>query len=63
VRGSAAVDGVDLGDLRPVDPPVRFGFSDPPRRPSMVTVRPRLVDPSGRLGDVLAEVQVGTLSN
>jgi hypothetical protein len=37
--------GVALGELRDLDPPVRFGFSSAPRRPSIVavttTVRPR----------------------
>jgi hypothetical protein len=28
----------DLGELRDVDPPVRFGFSSTPRRPSIVEV-------------------------
>lgn len=31
-------DGADLGDLRPVDPPARFGFSSTPAGPSHVTV-------------------------
>ncbi|GAA4288667.1 hypothetical protein [Georgenia daeguensis] len=31
-------DGTDLGDLRPVDPPARFGFSSTPAGPSHVTV-------------------------
>jgi len=31
-------DGIDLGDLRPVDPPARFGFSSTPAGPSHVTV-------------------------
>jgi len=31
-------DGVDLGPLTDVDPPVRFGFSSTPRRPSIVAV-------------------------
>jgi hypothetical protein len=30
--------GSDLGTLAPVDPPVRFGFSSAPRRPSIVSV-------------------------
>ena len=40
----ASWDGADLGGLADVDPPVRFGFSSAPRRPSIVavctTVRP-----------------------
>ena len=35
---SATWDGADLGSLRDVDPPVRFGFSSTPRRPSIVAV-------------------------
>jgi hypothetical protein len=35
---TASWDGSDLGPLAPVDPPVRFGFSSTPRRPSVVTV-------------------------
>ena len=31
-------DGEDLGPLRPVAPPPRFGFSSTPSRPSVVTV-------------------------
>lgn len=31
-------DGVDLGELRPVVPPCRFGFSSTPRRPSVTSV-------------------------
>ena len=31
-------DGVDLGELRPVEPPCRFGFSSTPRRPSVTDV-------------------------
>ncbi|MEO5901690.1 MAG: hypothetical protein ABIR68_16400 [Ilumatobacteraceae bacterium] len=34
----ATWDGNDLGELRPVDPPVRFGFSSTPKRPSIVEV-------------------------
>ena len=41
----ATWDGVELGPLADVDPPVRFGFSSAPRHPSIVavttTVRPR----------------------
>ena len=31
-------DGADLGDLAPVDPPPRFGFSSTPPRPSVTDV-------------------------
>ncbi|WP_344153961.1 hypothetical protein [Nocardioides koreensis] len=31
-------DGLELGDLAPVDPPCRFGFSSTPRRPSVTEV-------------------------
>ena len=54
VGGRAVLAGLDLGGLRPVDPPVRFGFSEPPRRPSMVVVRPRLADATGMLERALA---------
>ncbi len=40
--GSATADGVDLGAMGPVDPPCRFGFSEPPKRPSVTAVRPLL---------------------
>jgi hypothetical protein len=36
VEASASLDGVDLGGLRDVDPPVRFGFGSVPPRPSLV---------------------------
>ena len=32
------LDGIRLGDLRPVDPPCRFGFSSTPRHPAVVDV-------------------------
>lgn len=35
---SAAFEGDDLGDLAPVDPPVRFGFGSVPRRPALTRV-------------------------
>jgi hypothetical protein len=35
---TASWDGVDLGAVAPVDPPVRFGFSSTPRRASIVAV-------------------------
>jgi hypothetical protein len=41
----AALDGVDLGAMAPVDPPCGFGFSEPPRRPSWVDVRPLVEGP------------------
>ncbi|MBJ8345144.1 hypothetical protein [Antrihabitans sp. YC2-6] len=31
-------DGTDLGQLQPVDPPVRFGFGSTPRSPSCTTI-------------------------
>ncbi len=54
VSGRASVDGRDLGPLRPFAEPARFGFSEPPKRPAMVRVRPMLRDPSGRLDRVLS---------
>lgn len=44
---SGEVDGVDLGALRPVDPPVRFGFSSTPRTPSLVAVTTTIDVPAG----------------
>lgn len=38
VGASGVFDGVDLGDLAPVDPPPRFGFSSTPSRPSVTDV-------------------------
>ncbi len=35
---SARLDGRDLGELRPVSPPVRFGFGSTPEKPSLVRV-------------------------
>lgn len=35
---SGSLDGVALGELAPVDPPCRFGFSSTPRTPSVTTV-------------------------
>ncbi len=46
----ASLAGADLGPLRPLDPPVRFGFSEPPRRPSLVEVTTRLEGPRPRRG-------------
>jgi hypothetical protein len=42
VAGWASIEGVDLGRLGPIDPPAGFGFSEPPRFPSMVGVEPLL---------------------
>jgi hypothetical protein len=42
VAGWASVAGADLGALGPVAPPTGFGFSEPPRFPSMVGVHPVL---------------------
>jgi hypothetical protein len=53
VAGEASLVGRDLGPVGPLHPPVNFGFSEPPRRPSMVAVRPLLEDRSGVLGPVL----------
>lgn len=54
VAGAARLDGVDLGPLAPIRPPLAVGVSEPPERPSMVRVRPLLWDPAGRLDRVLA---------
>ena len=48
--GWASVDGQDLGRLGPIDPPAGFGFSEPPRFPTMVGVHPLLEDPRPRPG-------------
>jgi hypothetical protein len=53
VAGAASVEGVSCGALVPFGRPAGFGFSEPPRRPAMVKVRPRLHDPSGGLDRVL----------
>ena len=39
---SARLDGEDLGDLRPVSPPVTFGFASTPEDPSLVRVLTRV---------------------
>ncbi|MFI1226663.1 MULTISPECIES: hypothetical protein [unclassified Streptomyces] len=38
VAADAVLDGVGLGRLAPLDPPVAFGFGSAPRRPSLVRV-------------------------
>ncbi len=52
--GEASIDGRDLGALGQHWTAAGFGFSEPPRAPAMVRVRPHLYDPSGRLDAVLA---------
>ncbi|MFI8504459.1 hypothetical protein ACIGFK_39040 [Streptomyces sp. NPDC085524] len=39
VAADASFDGIDLGPLAPVFPPVRFGFGSAPARPALVRVR------------------------
>ena len=48
VSGWASLDGRDLGRLGPIDPPAGFGFSEPPRFPTMVGVHPLLERPRSR---------------
>lgn len=52
-QASASIGGRDLGARARVAPPVHFGFSEPPGRPSMVDLHTVLDDPSGRLDAVL----------
>ena len=47
------LDGRDLGAMRPLDPPLGVGFSEPPRRPSLVRVAPLLRDRTGRVAAAL----------
>lgn len=54
VAARASLSGADLGGLVPFGAPARFGFSEPPRAPAVVRVRPRLEDRSGRLTAALA---------
>lgn len=49
-QATASVDGVDLGPIAALHPACRFGFSESPRRPSMVEVRPMLGVAPGWLG-------------
>lgn len=53
VEARAVVAGTHLGPMQPFDTPVAFGFSGPPRRPSMVRLQSVLVDRSDRLAAVL----------
>ncbi|MFD7748925.1 hypothetical protein ACFV2V_24375 [Streptomyces sp. NPDC059698] len=49
VAADATLDGVSLGRLGPLDPPVAFGFGSAPRRPSLVRVTTTVeLAPSGR---------------
>jgi hypothetical protein len=48
--------GLPLGVIGPVAPSCRFGFSEPPVRPSLTEIRPVLQDPTGRLDAVLEEL-------
>ncbi|QGG95362.1 hypothetical protein [Actinomarinicola tropica] len=50
----ASVGGRDLGAMAPLHPPLGVGFTDPPRRPSIVAVRPLLEDPTGGLDRLVA---------
>ncbi|GFN09228.1 hypothetical protein Smic_77840 [Streptomyces microflavus] len=38
LAADAVLDGVSLGRLAPLDPPVAFGFGSAPRTPSLVRV-------------------------
>ncbi|MEN3314513.1 MAG: hypothetical protein V7605_747 [Acidimicrobiaceae bacterium] len=49
VEGRATLAGEDLGSLCRFRGPTGFGFSEPPRRPAIVRVRPLLVDTAGDL--------------
>lgn len=55
VSAEACLGHRELGAVRPFHEPAGFGFSEPPRRPSMVRVRPLLHDPSGRLAEVAGD--------
>ena len=45
VTATASLEGVDLGALTPLDRPLGFGFTDPPRQPSHVKLRVDLQRP------------------
>ncbi|HEV2809247.1 MAG TPA: hypothetical protein VGV93_02470 [Acidimicrobiales bacterium] len=63
VSADACLGNQELGTVRPFHEPAGFGFSEPPRRPSMVTVRPLLHDPSGRLAEVAGDRHGGRFSS
>jgi hypothetical protein len=46
-EATARLDVVDLGPLTRVQPPLRVGFSEPPRRPSIVRLRTSIDWPAG----------------
>ncbi|EFE79435.1 hypothetical protein K7395_00590 [Streptomyces filamentosus] len=49
VAADAVLDGVSLGTLAPLDPPVAFGFGSAPRSPSLVRVTTTVeLAPAGR---------------
>ena len=48
--GNARVDGVDLGEPQRFERPVGVGFSEPPQRPSIVSVRVTIELPPTRGG-------------
>jgi Protein of unknown function (DUF998) len=52
----ATLDGEDLGAMAPLDPACGFGFSESPRRPSAVAVRPTLGVPGDRADDADAPI-------
>lgn len=52
-EGRARVGGVELGAFGPVEPAVGVGFTEPPRRASMVELRTVLEDTTGRLAALL----------
>lgn len=45
VDATASLDGVDLGSRAPLDRPLSFGLTDPPRQPSHVRLRVDLQRP------------------
>ena len=55
VAARASLCGVDLGSVARFRSPAGFGFSEPPRWPSVVRVRPLLIDPSGDLARVVPD--------
>jgi hypothetical protein len=54
---SGRLDGIDLGPVGRFERPCGFGFSDPPRRPAIVSVRPALSPPGGEPLEVVGPVE------